>query len=63
LWADAPGIAKSSLMSQNAQAAGGPWITVVLSSPRTELIRCNPNSGIYSKESDELASWLVTLQP
>jgi len=27
------------------------------------LIRCNPNSGMGSKESGELASWLSTQQP
>jgi hypothetical protein len=28
-----------------------------------ELIRCNPNSGMGSKESDKLANWLSTQQP
>jgi len=37
------------------------WIEFPKDCP--ELIRCNPNSGMGSKESAELASWLATQQP
>ena len=36
------------------------WIEFPKDCP--ELIRCNPNSGMGSKESAELASWLTTQQ-
>ena len=37
------------------------WIEFPKDCP--ELIRCNPNSGMGSKESAELRSWLASQQP
>ena len=37
------------------------WIEFPKDCP--ELIRCNPNSGMGSKESAELRSWVATQQP
>ena len=37
------------------------WIEFPKDCP--ELIRCNPNSGMGSKEAAELTSWLDTQQP
>jgi len=50
------------LIDASNRGAQGRWRALddSWSSQRTELIRCNPSSGMGSKESAELRSWLAT---
>jgi hypothetical protein len=50
-----------SKLSGRWRALDGSWIEFPKGCPA--LIRCNPNSGMGSKDSAERRSWLATKQP